>query len=89
MLPFCVFSKDSTDSVMIFMISLTGEELTFESHFLFFSELFSCKGNSLSAFRLKISGPEDFFPSLKWQLQTLEYLLGSLSALLRKKFGNL
>jgi len=34
--PFCVFSEGSLASVMIYMISFTAEELTFESHFLSF-----------------------------------------------------
>ena len=56
MLPFSVLSEDYIASVMIFMISLTAEELTFESHFLFFSELFFCKGNSFISISFKNLG---------------------------------
>ena len=82
MLTFSVSSEDFTAAAMIVITSLTSDDLTF---FFFFCESFPSEGNNLSALRLKISGPADFFPSLKWQLQTFENLLGSLSALLIKK----
>lgn len=65
--------------------SQNADAASFESSFLFFWVGFSCVGNSLWAFRSKISGPADFSPSLKRQLHTLECWLGSLSALLKRQ----
>ena len=53
----------------------------------FFFGFASSAGKSLFSFLLKISGPLLFFPSLKWQLQTLVCFPGSLSSLLQQK-GN-
>ena len=66
-LTFSVSSEDCIAAAMIVITSLTSDDLTF---FFFFCESFLSEGNNLSALRLKISRPADFFPSLKWQLQT-------------------